>query len=383
MYPVKPSKPRGRAGSICIICYPYASRLEGGRGEDRYLFELLTGLRSKTVATSIGETLGPRAGTWKFLAETCRFFLQAIVARGTVYHAADPLGAVPMIMFRKRPLAVTIHDSIPFAVPPVAGSDRYRLRFAVTRLIVRLCLDKADTIVVPFDSTRADMGRVSPSALPKIRVVHYGLTSPASEPQNVRTRPSRSDAAGSEGGRLLFIGGGQPIARGGAIALELLAALKRDHVPGTLVFVGNGSEMRTIQRDVERLGVADRITVVPWIPEKSLLEFMGGFDAFLYPSSFGFSFLALQSMMSGTPLLASDDRDMPEFVAEFGVTCPRRDIECFVTNAKSILLDPQVRESLSKKALLRASMFSSETMIANMMREYESLGTSATSQIRS
>jgi glycosyltransferase involved in cell wall biosynthesis len=359
------------SGSVCLICFPYAPSLTTRRGIDRYAYETVTGLRQSGFAAEVIQGGQRTPNPLERFRQAVSFALHSIRSKGSVYHALDPLGAVPFLLTRKRPLAVTVHDTLWFASPHIYDPNPHRFRFYSMRIITRACLARADAIFVPFEDTRDRLQKLDPSCASRIRVVPYGLTPRARQPQSNQPAPSRGDVDSQPS--ILFIGGDQPVVRGGSLCVRIFNALLLRRIPARLTFVGSGPQMETIRKQAQSLGVEGRIDFLSIVPEGDLIDFIGSFDVFVYPSILGFSFLLLQSMEAGTPVVANDERDLKEFIADAGVVCSRDDVDGFVNAIEKLLVDPQSRASMSIRATQRAARFTTQQMATSLIAEYREL----------
>lgn len=367
-----------RATGVCIVCFPYIPSESTGRGIDRYAFEIVRGLERERLHVDILHGWNRFPNTLQFVRQTALFCLRALRANNSVYHALDPVGSLPYLLVGKRPLAVTVHDWIAFSSPAILKPRPARLRFYVTRLLTHLCLTFASVVFVPFESTRQAIARLHPSAASRIRVVPYGLSSVKTH--EVSSQVQIAPIGGSRNHsskKLLFIGGGQPIVRGGLVCLQALHSLKAQGKSLRLTLVATGPEVSLVRFEAMRLGLLDDVDFAGPIPEEGLLDYIRGFDVFVYPSALGFSFLVLQAMSVGTPVIVSDDRDMTEFIGDAGVVCSRDRPNDFVTAIRKLVDDPRYREEMRARALARAGAFSNTRMTEKLLHEYSRLDPSS------
>ncbi len=362
-----PSTERSRIG---IVCFPYAPTLspDRPRGIDRYLQELIGGLRAKGFTVDHVGTAQPFRGTPQLLAEASRCLLEVGRLRAQVYHAADPLGAAFLLLGAKRPVVVTIHDTIPFGAPAVLGPSAKPLRFLVWRTLVRLCLRMADAVIVPFPSTAADLATIRPEATRRIHSIGYGITIPPGWSPVVGPRSSAEDRT------ILFMGGTQPVVRGGLLCLRVVARLRDEGVHVRLAFVGSGPEMPAARATCRELRLDDRVAFRPLVPDEELIPFLAKFDALVYPSPLGFSYILLQAMIAGTPVVTTRARDLPDFVDGFGVLCPAEDVDSFAAAVRRLVEDPTYRDELAEQGRSRSSGFRADAMVDQVVGVYREVG---------
>jgi glycosyltransferase involved in cell wall biosynthesis len=353
--------------SVAVACFPYTPSPTTGRGVDRIAYELVEGLRPDHAPIEVIDGGGRYANPLEFLRQTVAYVWRSARTRASVVHALDPLGALPFLVLRRKPLAVTVHDLLPFASPHLLDPDPQRLRFYGMRFVIRWCLVGADRILVPFEGTRARLRELDPACEAKTRVVPYGLTPPRSTPSNGEL--PRLPAPGT----LLFIGGAQPFVRGGLTVLRALARMTELGAEARLTFVGSGPQLDAMRREAGALRVGDRVEFVPAIPEGDLLAYFRRFQVFVYPSELGFSLLVLQSLFAGTPVVTSDARDLEEFLSGLGSVCRREDVDAFAHRILEIQNDPELRAELARGGVRHAAEFTADRMAQRTWAEYANL----------
>jgi glycosyltransferase involved in cell wall biosynthesis len=357
--------------SVCLVCFPYIPNPTTRRGIDRYAYEIVTGLRRNGMAVDVIQGGDRLLNPLEFLRQAISFVVQASRGKGNVIHALDPLGALPFLLARNKPLAVTVHDVLWFSSPHIYDPNPHRIRFYGMRLITRACLARANAIFVPFEDTRKRLGKLAPSYAPKIKVVPYGLTPP--EPRTPSSPSPRRPGEGDLRSSMLFIGGDQPVVRGGLVCLRILKTLLNRGIPVRLTFVGSGLQMEAIREEAHSLGMDGSIDFASLIPEGDLNGFISLFDVFVYPSSLGFSFLVLQSMEAGTPVVAADVRELREFISDAGIVWPQNDVEGFANVIGGILTSSERRQFFSTKGTQRAAQFTTQRMTESLIAEYSGL----------
>lgn len=144
----------------------------------------------------------------------------------------------------------------------------------------------------------------------------------------------------------------------------------RNSMPAKLIMGGDGPERTDAERKVLEMGLENDVTFLGSIKNSS--DVLACADLLLLPSeteSFGVS--ALEAMVSGVPVVASNAGGMPE-VQENGVTgymCDVGDIESMAEKAVYILSDAERLERFREGARMKATEFSTEKIIS----QYEAL----------
>lgn len=95
--------------------------------------------------------------------------------------------------------------------------------------------------------------------------------------------------------------------------------------------------------------------------------------AMIYPSLYeGFGLPPLEAMSCGCPVVASNSSSIPEVVRESGLLIDPYDVDS-ASSAFNQLLLTNVRDSLIKKGLLRAKLFSWDVVAKRYMEIYQYL----------
>jgi glycosyltransferase involved in cell wall biosynthesis len=356
---------------VALVTFPYAATAGSGRGVDRYSLELLNGLRRRGIDVAVlGET-GRAPSLDSLVRPLLGLFRATLRTHGRVFHAVDPLGGAVVALTGRRPLILTMHDSLFFATPHLLDPHPLRLRFYGMRVLSRFAMAVATSIVVPFESTRRELSALQPTCAKKIRIVPYGLSLPGTAGRVRSLEPPTQSPGGPF--RMLFIGGAQPYPRGGSVALRALKVLRDRGIAAHLDFVVLGPDAPALASEAKSLGVADAVSFLSPLAEAELLSRISEHDVFVYPAILGFSFLVLQAMAAGVPVVTGADRDLPEFVGSAGFTCPRGDIEGLARLLEQLASDSALRLRTAEAGLVRALEFGPARMIDALASEYSRL----------
>lgn len=104
--------------------------------------------------------------------------------------------------------------------------------------------------------------------------------------------------------------------------LETLAILpslldSSSNLPIQVVLVGGGPQDEDVRRSIERLGLQDYVTVVPWVHQSQLPAYYCASDVLLLPSfSEPLGKVMLEAMACGTPVLATSTEGPSDHVVE-------------------------------------------------------------------
>lgn len=201
----------------------------------------------------------------------------------------------------------------------------------------------------------------------KIRVIPEGPGAAFHPLPSGGTRDAALDKYGiGRGSRfLLHVGGFSPHKNLGAL-VEAWAQLIRDEKfrDVGLVFAGDYetdsffSGHATLTRQIEKLGLREKVTFTGFAPDDDLTHLYNAASALVFPSlEEGFGLPLIEAMSCGTPVICSNRGSLPEIAGEAGLCFdPTRPDELGGLLSR-VLGDNAVAEKLSLAGLARAQQF--------------------------
>ena len=147
----------------------------------------------------------------------------------------------------------------------------------------------------------------------------------------------------------------------------LLHAVKRASMDPDLrkigfVLVLVGRDVGGVRNLVANLGLADLVCIVDYVPYPDMPALYNLAAISVLPSvptptwQEQFGMVLVESLASGTPILASSSGCIPEVVNEAGLLVPSADHVALYRGLKELLLDPGRRETLGRLGRQRAKM---------------------------
>jgi glycosyltransferase involved in cell wall biosynthesis len=136
----------------------------------------------------------------------------------------------------------------------------------------------------------------------------------ASKPLYPPPRYAGRYRSGPFGDYALFAGRLDPLKR-----CDLLVEAFRHVGPGPrLVLVGSGPQRENLGRQVDRLGLSDRVVFAGFVPEEELLDLYAGAFAVLYaPVDEDYGYVTVEAFLSGKPVITcTDSGGTLEFVVD-------------------------------------------------------------------
>jgi glycosyltransferase involved in cell wall biosynthesis len=155
-------------------------------------------------------------------------------------------------------------------------------------------------------------------------------------------------------------------------AFSILKKTKK--IPHSLVIVGrdHGGNLRGLKILTENLGIRKWVCFKGQIPYEKLAAYYKCADLFVFPSQIeSFGLPTLESMASGTPVVASNRTAVPEIVGEAGLIFDPENIEEMVEVMYKALIDGKLKKNLIKKGYNRVKEFSWEKTAKEILRVIE------------
>jgi glycosyltransferase involved in cell wall biosynthesis len=128
--------------------------------------------------------------------------------------------------------------------------------------------------------------------------------------------------------------------------LDLVEALPHCPPQVNLLFVGSGSLEPELRTAADRLGVADRVRLLPARPLTELPSIMNAIDVLALPSRTTarwkeqFGRVLIEANACGTPVIGSRSGAIPDVVGQAGLTVPERDPRSLASAIARLQADP-------------------------------------------
>lgn len=292
--------------------------------------------------------------------------LPLALARAHTHVFHSPHHSMPVVPGPWRTV-VTVHD-VTFRLLPWRYTAARRLYMhAVTALSARL----ADRFIVPSAAVAGDFARLYGVTPERITVVHEA------PPPSMRVVEDRTalDAARRRLGLpdrfILSVGTLEPGKNRGAL-FHALALLRRRGLPHALVVAGQWGWRASGQDALaERLGVADAVCHLGYVPDPDLPLLYNLADAFVFPSwREGFGLPPLEAMACGTPVVASDRPAMPEILGDAALYAAPDEPEAMADVLARVLRERALREDVRARGIAQAARYSWERAARETLAVY-------------
>ncbi|MBN1269573.1 MAG: glycosyltransferase family 4 protein [Kiritimatiellae bacterium] len=272
-----------------------------------------------------------------------------------VYHSTNymiPLAAFPRHLHRRTRCVITIHDLIPLLFPEYTPRAKKTRLFPVYRRLMMQVGARADVILCPSASSRADVLRAL--AIPdqrhgRVIVIPEGV-SPA----------FRQDPDARKNNRTILYVGRQDPYKNVTRLIEAFAALRKERVPEAELRIVGPHDPRYPEADqkARELGVTGAITWCGYLEEKDLVKAYQRADVFVLASDYeGFGLPALEAMACGTPVVCSNVTSLPEVAGDAALMVNPHDTRALADAIARVLTDPALAAELGRKGCEQAARF--------------------------
>jgi glycosyltransferase involved in cell wall biosynthesis len=273
-------------------------------------------------------------------------------------------------LWKPRPVVLTVHDLIgllfPANLPPVS-------RFYWSRWLPRT-IRWADRIIAVSEHTRTDLNRVLGIPPQRIKVIHNGVDEEFQPLQNPNALETVRQRYRLPTALILYLGTLEP--RKGVGTLIAAYGTLAEEIPHDLVIAGKrGWYTAPLFRQVETLGLGQRVHFTGYIPEDDLPALYNLAQLFVYPSRYeGFGLPVLEAMACGLPVICTNAASLPEIVGDAALLVPPDDAEALAAAMRRTLNDIVLEAEMVARGLELARRFTWEKTAQKTVQAYEETG---------
>jgi glycogen synthase len=210
--------------------------------------------------------------------------------------------------------------------------------------------------------------------LPRSQVIYYGIPDAPSDAQlAVKDSSNGSPLCFGYVGRLVSL-------KGLPLVLEAAKQLRTLGYDFRLKFIGDGPEQAELKRLVGSLGLTERVAFTGFVTGDAFERAMDDVAAVLMPSIWEETagLAAIEQMMRGRLVIASDIGGLGEVVGDFGLRFPAGSTEALAECMRSVLDRPETIVQHGAAARRRAlDLFSQQRMVNDHLELYGRLAPSA------
>lgn len=280
-----------------------------------------------------------------------------------VVHALHPWAPVPS----RAPLVCTVHDLMPLLQPEWHGRregwlNRRGIAYAADHAVRVIAVSRyvADLLVA---HTSVDGSRIT--------VVHNGVGDAFRVERGAEEIAAACARHGVTPGRYLIAIGAVSVRKNLRVVLHALSELDPGLLgsPALLVAGPPGVGIEAIQREVDALGLRDRVRFGGYVDDGDLPLLLRGAVALVHPSKDeGFGIPPVEAMAAGRPAVVSAAGSLPEIAGDAALVVDPEDAQAWAGALHDVLVDADLRERLVQRGAERHQRFRWETAAAATIR---------------
>ena len=315
---------------------------------------------------------GSTSGPWGMrLARYLRYPWQARRQQGQINHILDPAYGHLLYILDPKRTVVTVHDLIPLVrwsggIPGCPPGRKPWLNLFSFR-----ALQRARHLITDSENTRYDLMKILKIPADRISTIYPGIDKmfrPYGPEEKLAARASLG-LAGYETHRVLVTGA--QFYKNHGTAVQAVAQLRTLYAK-PLQLLRLGPPTPDFTAAVRHYGLEDVTQYVVGVPGDRLPALYNSVDILLFPSLYeGFGWPPLEAMACGTPVVASDVASLPEVIGDAGFMCSPYDYDGLARAMYTLLTDNDLRDSVIKRGLNRASLFAWEKVARQTLAVYE------------
>jgi|GEM_PF-617051 glycosyltransferase involved in cell wall biosynthesis len=333
-----------------ICAFPLSQGRSTGRGLERVIAELLAGLDEIGQPYSFYER-GVIRNELLAVLQSAAFMFGLARQRHAVWFAVYPVAALFPLLARKRPVITGVYDLIPFLA---RGYDN-SLKYAIKRACIAFACRRSDHLIVPFESTAAEIAQMFGVPRNRISVIPLGIDHKRFYiDETVQTQPFRVG----------FLGEAKR-AKGLDTTILAFAKILTEHPDAFLTIASGGNELESLKELARTTLPAGSYEFVGFVAEDDMRKFYAELDIFLFPSRYGFGMSAVEAMACGTPAIIGRTLDSQDFFDdELSVVDPES-AEELAERVVTLLKDRDLYNHLRDWGLRKAGSLSWQQMASD------------------
>jgi glycosyltransferase involved in cell wall biosynthesis len=272
-------------------------------------------------------------------------------------------------LLARAPMVITIYDLI--HITEAGYRTNWKTR-AYAWTMLNLAARKARHIITVSEYTRAQIVERLHVPAWKVSAILCGVDDQFVPRDREPALREISIALGIREPYLLYVGNLKRHKNVGALlkAFALLGA--RQRMPQRLLLLGNDAQgKREVEEESARLGIRDRVNLVPHVERGLLAKLYAAADALVMPSTLeGFGLPVLEAMACGTPVVCSQAASLPEVGGDAVLYFDPQSPEDLAGAIERVLGSAELRETLRAKGLKRAARFTWSESVKQHLEVY-------------
>lgn len=266
----------------------------------------------------------------------------------------------------------TVHDLILLKHPELfKGNEQAHLSHYLSHLSGK------EWVTCISEATRADLLEVNPHLDPAQVSIAYLAAGEHFRPCNDRAESERVREQYNlpEGPYFLSLSTLEPRKNILAVIRAFTQLIRSGECSdASLVLVGGlGWDYDLILKEIEGVdALKDRIILTGFVDDADLAAIYSGAITFLYMSLYeGFGLPPLEAMQCGVPVITSNNSSLPEVVGDAGILLDAHATDELAQAMLNFYRDESLREAYSKKSIVRATHFSWQACVTQLVGAYQ------------
>ena len=269
--------------------------------------------------------------------------------------------------FRFKREVVTVHDVFPISGGDYSTPD-FQRKFSA---LLREAVERASRIITLSEYTASQVVLHCGVERSRIRAVPGGVW-PHTQVRGSEQSRDREGAVPSRGHEMLLMVGVIDNRKNVVNALRALQLLPPRY---RLVLAGgNGYGSEAVHGFIASQRLEERVKVLGYVTSEALAALYHSASALLFPSlEEGFGFPVLEAMVRGLPVVTSNTSSLPEVGGDAALYADPRDPHSIAREVIRAVEDPDLRQEMIRKGVLRSREFTWERTARETLRVYEEL----------
>lgn len=278
--------------------------------------------------------------------------------KAEVYNSDYVVTGVPLAWLNKKPLAVALHDALPFHYDKKGLTPKDKLFVAFFKMCFNSVKNKADAIIMRSENAREDLIQNVDIDEEKVFVVTGGV-----DPEFFYPLKKKSHEKIKIGYK-----GGLDGRKNTQLLVNVFRKMVHERDDIELHIAGAGKNLEKFKS----MNIPNA-KFYGYIPMEEENKFLNSLDIYVYPTlGDGLGLGPLEAMACGVPVLASNTTSMPEVVGSAGIiTNPSA--EDFYRELSKIVDDSKLRKKIAARCLKRAKEMTWKATAEDSLNVYESI----------
>lgn len=214
------------------------------------------------------------------------------------------------------------------------------IRYPLRRKMIKWALDRSAAIVTKSEEIATKIASLGVDRT-KVSVVHNGVNKERFRPRDKHEQRQMLQIPPEE--RVVLFVGNLTVEKGATYLLQAFERVRRSHADAVLYLTGDGPLRADLEREAGDLGIEPYVRFLGRVVHEEIPRYINSADVLCLPSlREGCPNVILESLSSGTPVVASEVGAIPEMVRRTDIGCmvPPRDVPALADSISRMLARP-------------------------------------------